>query len=314
MVKKPLQQAEKLEAFRQQLADRRVRAPWHSIARQMDELIAATAGSGEARREQAFRLAKEATGLDRALLGRYLTTLRRVKSAAAALGIDPDGLLAVGLNALEMALRLYDRSPERGLESFQRLKSGRMSLKEVRHMLADAPQGKVGDDVAMRSRALRQRASEIQAVEAAIEQSVGTLFPKDSIVRRRRGLVYFHRVGIEVVRKDGTTICGVDIVAVDPDSNRDKLDAVLAPVILLSTFFPKFYLVFSPGSDPSAVDEAVEALDLIDARWVGVMKVSVGSEIEVVRKPVGVPVPDRTSRYESLKSALSVGRVSGDKK
>lgn len=314
MVKKPLQQAEKLEAFRQQLADRRVRAPWHSIARQMDELIAATAGSGEARREQAFRLAKEATGLDRALLGRYLTTLRRVKSAAAALGIDPDGLLAVGLNALEMALRLYDRSPERGLESFQRLKSGRMSLKEVRHMLADAPQGKVGDDVAMRSRALRQRASEIQAVEAAIEQSVGTLFPKDSIVRRRRGLVYFHRVGIEVVRKDGTTICGVDIVAVDPDSNRDKLDAVLAPVILLSTFFPKFYLVFSPGSDPSAVDEAVEALDLIDARWVGVMKVSVGSEIEVVRKPVGVPVPNRTSRYESLKSALSVGRVSGDKK
>src|ERR1700676_303824 len=311
MVKKPLQQAEKLEAFRQQLADRRVRAPWHSIARQMDELIAATAGSGEARREQAFRVAKEATGLDRALLGRYLTTLRRVKSAAAALGIDPDGLLAVGLNALEMALRLYDRSPERGLESFQRLKSGRMSLKEVRHMLADAPQGKVGDDVAMRSRALRQRASEIQAVEAAIEQSVGTLFPKDSIVRRRRGLVYFHRVGIEVVRKDGTTICGVDIVAVDPDSNRDKLDAVLAPVILLSTFFPKFYLVFSPGSDPSAVDEAVEALDLIDARWVGVMKVSVGSEIEVVRKPVGVPVPDRTSRYESLKSALSVGRVSG---
>jgi hypothetical protein len=314
MIKKPLQQAEKLEAFRQQLADRRVRAPWHSIARQMDELIAATAGSGEARREQAFRVAKEATGLDRALLGRYLTTLRRVKSAAAALGIDPDGLLAVGLNALEMALRLYDRSPERGLESFQRLKSGRMSLKEVRHMLADAPQGKVGDDVAMRSRALRQRASEIQAVEAAIEQSVGTLFPKDSIVRRRRGLVYFHRVGIEVVRKDGTTICGVDIVAADPDSNRDKLDAVLAPVILLSTFFPKFYLVFSPGSDPSAVDEAVEALDLIDARWVGVMKVSVGSEIEVVRKPVGVPVPDRTSRYESLKSALSVGRVSGDKK
>jgi DNA-binding transcriptional MerR regulator len=314
MVKKPIQQTEKLEAFRQKLADRRARAPWHSIARQMDEVIAATAGSGEARREKAFRVAKEATGLDRALLGRYLTTLRRVKAAAAVLGIDPDGLLTVGFNGLEMAVRLYDRSPERGLEAFQGLKSGRMQLEEIRRMLAEAPQGKASDDVTVRSRALRQRASEIQAVETAIEQSVGTLFPKDSIARRRRGLLYFHRVGMEVVGKDGTTICGLDIVAADPDSNRDKLDAVVAPVILLSTFFPKFYVVFSPGSDPSAVDEAVEALDLIDARWVGVMKVTVGSEVEVVRKPVGVPVPDRTSRYESLKSALSVGRVSGDKK
>jgi hypothetical protein len=314
MVKKPLKPTAPLAALRQKLADRRVRAPWHSIASQMDEAIAAAAGSGEAKREQAFRVAKEATGLNRVLLGRYLTTLRRVKAAAATLGLDLDGLLAVGFNGLEMAVRIYDRSPERGRAALLGLKSGRMTLEEVRRMLAEAPQGKVGDDVAVRSRALRQRASEIQAVETAIEKSVGTLFSKDSIARRRRGLLYFHRVGMEVVRTDGSMICGVDIVAADPGSNRDKLDAVLAPVILLSTFFPKFYVAFSPASDPSAVAEAVKALDLIDAPWIGIMKVTARAEVEVVRKPVGVPVPDRTSRYEILKLALSVGRVSEERK
>jgi hypothetical protein len=107
---------------------------------------------------------------------------------------------------------------------------------------------------------------------------------------------------------------GIDILTQDPASSRDQLDTALAPAILLSTFFLKFYLAFSPDSDPQVPDEAIEALDLIDAKWVGVLKVNARSEVDVIRKPLGVPVPDRTSRYESLKAALSVGRRSGIKK
>jgi hypothetical protein len=194
------------------------------------------------------------------------------------------------------------------------LKTGRMSHAEVRKLLAAAPQGNVRDGVEARTKILRQRSSEIQAVESAMEQGVDAIFPKDSIVQRRRGLVYFHRIGMEITKKDGTVCGGIDILTPDPASRRDQLDTALAPAILLSTFFPKFYIAFSPGADATAIDEAIEALNLIDAKWIGVLKVDERLRLQIVRKPFGTPIPDRTSRYASLKSSLSVGRVSETRK
>jgi hypothetical protein len=113
---------------------------------------------------------------------------------------------------------------------------------------------------------------------------------------------------MEVRKEDGTCVCGLDLMASDVENAADELDAGLARSILLSTYFPKFFLVFSAGSPEEAAAEAVAALDLVGVRWFGVMRVLPDGTIEVVRKPVGRPVPDRTPEYESLRAKLASGR------
>jgi len=113
---------------------------------------------------------------------------------------------------------------------------------------------------------------------------------------------------MEVRRPDGRCICGLDLMASDQDNAMDEVDQAIAPALVLSTYFPKFYFAFSPGSQKAAVEEAISALDLLGARWFGVIRVLDDLSIEVLRKSVGSPVPDRAAAYESLRATLAYGR------
>ncbi|MEH2524202.1 MULTISPECIES: hypothetical protein [unclassified Bradyrhizobium] len=280
------------------------RAPWHVTAGLMRQALA----PGKLDSETVRRIASEATGLSWGLLTRYLNVLGRIETAASSAGVPPDDLISPGFNGVEIAIRLYDRSSELGLAALRGLHDGTTSLAEVRNRLASAPAGSADADVVSRSRLLRRNATEIQAVEDAVEAARGALFPKDSIIRRRRGLLYFRRVGIEIIASNGAPLCGLDIVT-DSAQGRDSLDAGLAQSVLLSTYFPRFHLVFSPSADASTIDEAVSALELLTVPWIGIIQVLETGRLEIIRKPSVSPLPDRSAQYSKLVSKLAVGRT-----
>jgi hypothetical protein len=307
MINKGLTQAERVLAFKDDLHERRSREPWFATAVRLDEALSGpnAVGYGE---DVLKKLAVEATGLSWGLITRYLSAIRRIKAAAAAAGVTPASLLSPGFNAVEAAVRLHAHSPQEGLASLKALHEGQSSLSEIRRRLADAAEASTGRAAVARGNANRRRGQEVQKVEDALEGAVGTLFPKDSTVHRRPSLRYFRRVGMEVRRPDGRCVCGLDLMASDPGNAIDEVEQAVAPALVLSTYFPKFYFVFSPGSAGEAVDEALSALDLLGARWFGVMKVADDLSIEVLRKPAGAPEPDRTAAYESLRATLAQGR------
>jgi hypothetical protein len=307
MANKPLTQAEKVEAFKRRLLERRPREPWFVTASRLDEALTGpeAVGYGE---DVLKKLAADATGLSWGVITRYLSTMRRLKAAAAAAGVAPASLLSPGFNAVEAAVRLHAHSPQQGIAALKALHQGRSSLPEIRRSLADAAEAESGRAAVARGNALRRRGQELQKVEDALAGAVGTLFPKDSTVLRRPALRYFRRVGMEVRRADGRCVCGLDLMASDSGGALDEVEQAVAPALVLSTYFPKFYFVFSPGSAEAAVDEAVSALELLGARWFGVMKVGNDLSIEVLRRPAGAPVPDRSDAYESLRATLARGR------
>jgi hypothetical protein len=145
-------------------------------------------------------------------------------------------------------------------------------------------------------------------VEEAAEAARGGLFPKDSIIRRRRGLQYFRRTGIEVLAQDGSPLQGLDVVA-DTSSTSDPLDASLAQSVLLSTFFPRFYLAFPPAADAASIGRAVDILDRLAVPWIGTLRATDDRRLQVVREPSAPPVPDRSGLYRTIASALAVGRA-----
>lgn len=275
---------------------------WFVVAGLMRKAI----GSGDAQSAEVREAAQKATGLSWGILTRYLNVLGRIERAASFANVPPDDLLSLGFNGVELAVRLFDRSPERGIEALLGLHDGTITVADVREWLARAPAGAADADVVARSRLLRRNAAGIQAVEEAAEAARGSLFPKDSIIQRRRGLRYFRRTGIEVLAPDGSPLQGLDVVT-EQSSTRDPLDAGLAQSVLLSTFFRRFYLAFPPAVDVSAVGRAGEALDQLFVPWIGILCATTDRRFEVVREPASSPVPDRSRLYSTISSVLAVG-------
>jgi hypothetical protein len=306
MVKKGLTQTERLMAFKHDLQARRAREPWFVMAGRIEAALAegTAIGYGE---DVIKNVVVETSKLSWGVVTRYLSTIRRVKAAAAAAGLETEALLSPGFNGVEAAVRLYDRSASEGLDALVGLREGRLSAGDVSDKLALRDLKETESSRGMR---LRRRGTAIDGVEKALAKESGRLFPKDSTVKRRPALRYFRRVGMEVRREDGTCVCGLDIMASDAGTAADELDEGLSKVVLLSTYFPRFFLVFSADYPAAAVDEAMGALDLIGVRWLGVMKVTPEGTVETLRKPVGAPAPDRSAEYERLRAGFAYGRRS----
>ncbi|MDX3968258.1 MAG: hypothetical protein QHD01_16870 [Bradyrhizobium sp.] len=297
MVKRASLQSEKVEAFKRSLGERRRGEPWYVVALCLEEMASqATAiGYGE---DVIKTLAEEATGLSRGVLNRYLSTIRRLKGAAAAAGEPVQSLLSPGFNAVETGVRLYDRSPADGLKMLKELATGRIGLLAARKTSDDlAP-----DDRDARSRTLRRRGLELQSVQQALERH----FPKDSIVQRRPRMRCFRHAGWEVRRSDGAMLCGIDAVTStgDETSFEIEIEGLLPSAALLSTYFPQFFLAVSPGVHLDATQELIELLETFGLSRVGLLRIGSDLSVEVLRRPQGSPVPDRTSRYESLRTGL----------
>lgn len=277
---------------------------WFIVAGLMRKAL----GSADAQSDGVRSAAQEVTGLSWGVLTRYLNVLGRVERAASAANVTSDDLLSLGFNGVELAVRLFDRSAELGIEALRGLHDGTKTVADVREALALAAPGGAGADVVTRSRLLRRNAAGIRAVEEAAEAARGGLFPKDSIIRRRRGMRFFRRTGIEVLAQDGSPLQGLDVVA-DPSSTSDPLDAGLAQSVLLSTFFPRFYLAFPPAADAASIGRAVDVLDRLAVPWIGTLRATDDRRLQIVREPSARPVPDRSHLYRTIVSALTEGRA-----
>ncbi|KWV48399.1 hypothetical protein AS156_18120 [Bradyrhizobium macuxiense] len=304
MVDGPLTQEEKLAVFRRQLEYRQRGRPWYELARGLDEAMRGAAALGYGS-DVIKRMAEQVTGLSPGLVMRYVSTYRRVGVAAKAAGVAPEFLLAPGFNPVEMAVRLYDRSPEAGLEALKALAEGRIGSSELRQKLSEA----VAADrslAASRSRTHRSRALELRAIQRALEGARGSLFPTDSLFVRRPPLAYFRRDGMEVRGADGACMCGLDLFVSADENAIASFEASLPSAFLLSLYFPRTFFVFSPQAPDSAVHRAIAAIDLFLAPWIGVLRITPELAIVTVRAGVGRPDPDRHDGYEALRSELSL--------
>jgi hypothetical protein len=277
---------------------------WFVVAGLMRKVL----GSADDQSDEVRSAAHEVTGLSWGVLTRYLNVLVRVERAAYAANVAPDDLLSRGFNGVELAVRLFDRSAESGIEALRGLRDGTKTVSDVRKALDLAAPGGADAAVVMRSRLLRRNSIGIRAVEEAVEAARGGLFPEDSIIRRRRGLRYFRRTGIEVLAQDGSPLQGLDVVA-DPSSTSDPLDAGLAQSVLLSTFFPRFYLAVPPTADAASMERAVDILERLAVPWIGTLRATDERRLQIVREPSGPPVPDRSRLYREIASVLAGGRA-----
>ena len=304
MVKKALSQRELLEKFKSDAIKKTNSRPWFVVAKGVEEALKELEGSKESIRP----VLEEATGLSWGVINRYLSVLRRVHIIAVARDIPVEELMSRGFNGMEVAVRLYDRLPDEGFESLIKLRDGAMSLEDVRAKLANSPEGNAVHPAIARGDLLRRRYADIAMVERSLSRESEDLFGKGSIVRRRPGLRYFRRTGFEVYKEGGGIICGLDLMIPDPALSRNALDVALAPAILISSYYRRFYLVFSRDDDAEFASSAVDALKVMGVRSVGVMRVLSELGIETILEPSG-PLPDRTKRYEFLRSKFLIGRL-----
>lgn len=286
-----------LEDLRKDLEGRSKGQAWYELARRLNQAVE-DAGVGE---DVVRRIAVKATSLSSGVLGRYLSIFRRVKAAALAADVAPEMLLAPGFNAVEVAVRLYDRSPVQGLEALKALAAGSMGFTKLQRLSSETPvAGNSVNDV--RSRAHRRRGLEVAAVKQALERWVGSIFPEGSFLHPRPPLRFLRPNGMEVRRSDGVCVCGMETFV---SADERGFEASFPSAVLLSKFLPQSYLVFSPSLPRSLADQAVAALDQFGYGSVGVLAVAPDRSIEVLRRPVAGPDIDRPGEYEELRADLA---------
>jgi hypothetical protein len=292
------------DVMRSELAVLRETGPWFDLAERLRALA-----NGEWSGEPLPRShLAAASGLGSSVVARYISVYEKVVQIASARGHPPAALLSPSFNGVETACRLYQRSPDEGFKALVELKSGRTSLGTIRSTLASTPRGDADSESYERSLLLRRRGRMTEFVEEALQRSAENgLFGQGGVVRRRPGLRYFRRAGMEVVDRDGTAVAGIDVLTTHPGKQRDELDSAIGPSALLATYFPCFYLVCVPEAEEMA-KAAVEALQWFRLGWIGVLYVDEYGAVDVIGKPQGRPMPDRTGHYEELKARWRVGR------
>jgi hypothetical protein len=293
-----------MEQFRSRLHERQRGEAWYETATSLEAAMSGglSLGLGE---DVVKRIAENASGLSWGVLTRYLTTFRRLKAAAEAAGVPVEQLVSPGFNAVETAVRLYGRDPEAGLDVIKRLAERRIQLRDVNlamaNSLAESPAR-----ADKRSRSLRLRGFELQALDDALKRSVGVLFPDDAFIEKRPASRYFHTSGWEVRGADGLCLAGIDGLPSQAVAADDLVAfQTLAPkAALLSLYFPAYFMAISPRTAADFPDRAIRILDLFGLRWIGILRVTSELTIEVVRSPEGPPVPDRSKDYERLRAEL----------
>ncbi len=254
-------------------------------------------------------LAEDASKLSWAILSRYLSATRRIRAITVFEGVALDDVLSFGFNAVEAAVRLYDRDRQSGLTALRDLRLGRQTLAGVRRSLELARAGNADESEVSKSRLLRKRALELKGAETAVHQDNAKLFSVECEITRRPRLSFFKQLGIEA-RVEGRLVGGANIYAQDAALRSDRFDSDLPAAMLLARFHPRFYLIFSQGTDKNVVDRATSALKAFGSANVGVA-LQQKATLQLIRKPtMDLVQPDD---YEGLRDRLlaegKTGRV-----
>lgn len=289
---------ERIEAFRNALANRQRGEPWYELASRIEEAMsgASAIGYGE---DVVKKIASEETGVSSGVLGRYVAVLRKLRGAAAASGLNLKDLLAPGFNASETATRLYETSPALGLKALTMLAEGKGGLIDVKFMSAQAPA-----PTDARSRTMRHRGIELQTLDRALRKHF-----EGYLVQRRPPSDFFRHAGWEIRDADGRCVHGIDALIASKHDPAVEVEGLLASAALLSTYFPKYCLAVSSNSPASMVDEAISAIESFELNWIGVMTLNENGTFSSPKDPEGAPVPDRSGSYESLRAELMSRRA-----
>jgi hypothetical protein len=255
---------------------------------------------GELEATRIIAASAKATGLSPQVLKRYVAVLRRTEVIAEREGLPLESLLSSMFNVQEVAVRLCDRSPDEGLQSLKDVVAGRgYGLSTFRRLLAQAPMAVASPERARRE-IQRAKANGRDRAEAAIEAARETMWGDGAVVRRRPRLRYFGGVGLEVIGGNGDVVAGVELMVPHPGENREILASRAASSLALAPFFREFFLAFASAQGDDAAGRAVSLLEWLEYGWIGVIAVDSEGRAEVRRKPVGVPTPDMSGRYEAL--------------
>lgn len=260
---------------------------------------------------QIFAAASKAAGLSPQLLKRYVGVLRRTEAIAIGAYLSIESLLSTMFNLQEVAVRLCERSPDKGIESLKDLAAGKShyGLSTFRQLLANAPAA-AGSAERMRREIQGAKAWGRSVTERAITEARESIWGAGATVRPRPRLRYFAGSGLEVIGGDGSVVAGIDLMVPHPGENRDVLEARAATSLSLAPFFREFHLAFAPNAGDDAPARAEALLDWLGYSWIGVIVVEPEGRATVRRKAGGTPTPDLSGRYEALKRKFPGGRAS----
>jgi hypothetical protein len=274
--------------------------PWSEIAAGLERMLDHARRQGWEGDSRVRKMAEDATRLSWGVLARYLSVFRRLGTVSDREGVPAEHLISDGFNATEAAIRLYDRDRTAGLTALKDLHHGRQTLAGVRRDLELARGGSADGAIVSKSLLLRKRKGEIKEVEVALKEDGAALFGERCTIVRRPPLGFFKQIGVEA-RRDEMIIGGANILTPDAALKGDSIEAVLPAALLMATYVPVFYLLFSPGADPVAVVRAKTAVQNFEAENVGVATTA-GSKFDILRHPK----PRRPSDpgYERLRDRL----------
>jgi hypothetical protein len=284
------------------------RRPWFEIAAILsDWLDRAPDRSAAARiRERAA----EATELSQGVLRRYVSVLSKLRAVARSEGIDLADLVSADFNPSEVAVRIHDRNADEGLKALRDLKAGNATLSDLRERLASVPVDVPDDGAAPGSEWLYKDSSltRLRTIHAFMEQSLrrhSPLLAEPSAVVRARPPLGFAAGGhgsLEIATKvtiPYRVVAGVELLVYENGPVR-AVERDFPAFALLATLYPRFDLVFSPGTDEGFVDATRALIDVFQTRSIGMLRVTPDGSLETIVEPSGPPTPDRRSAYESL--------------
>lgn len=284
--------------------------PWYAHARSMSKVLDGAQAAEATGDSLLWEDASAAIGVSSLMLKRFVTGLRNIERIAAESKTPVDALLSPSFTAAELAVRLYGRNSEAGLNALTDLAAGRTTIEAVRTALDEAPAK--ADPAGERSVSLKQRGRLLQLCEDALAAQAEHLFGLGSTVRRRPALQLFRRIGFEVFDSAGGLAGGADLYTAESwTASRDALEG-LAQSVLLSFYLPSFLLLFGPGTTDETLTRADRALHTLNVPWIGIAAFEGDDEILPFRSRRGAPSPDRTDEYRQLRRALSMRRSDGD--
>lgn len=311
---KPLTTGKNLEKFREQLsAAREGGQPWFVLGEIYAQALATAADADLSALRTA---AAEASRLSVGVLRRYVVLLQRLRAIAASEGLARDALVSRVFNAAEVAARIYDLDPEKGMTALTDLKAGAATLQELRGRLAELPPALEETRPEREERPTRRsvergvaviRARELKAkfMLGALERRMADLWAPEARLRRRPAtLFYTSHQGFEIIGGGSSDrpMAGIELFILDGEAGAELryFEGVFASYLVLATFYPKFCFAFSPSTPDDSVARAAELLALFGAASIGVVKVTSQGDIQKVLEPKGSPVPDRTGAYDIL--------------
>lgn len=294
MVSRPLSElAERLRKAR------REGQPWHVIARPLQAHFAGRQPMQE--RRSVWDAAAAATGLAWVMLRRYVVVIDRIDEIALAAGRPAASLLSGSFSAVELAVRIHARDPAAGLAALEDLAARRATIEDLRTRLGSLPPS---TSVSDRQVAMRERGFLIEKCESTLRARASDLFGKDVSVVRRPPIRFCRTVGYDILGSRNRLVAGCDLYVDAASRGRDPLDE-FARSVLLSRFYPRFFLVLAPALGDDVRKAADSAIDLFEVRWIGVIALSERGGAEIVRKPRGRPLPDLTGGIEPMRAALA---------